>query len=220
VSFFGTHAVTRLPYRIGQSDNGEARQPVGDVDLDGDRAADGTGQGGSGYGGEHVKERSPPLPDTTGTFGGATEVGGQLRDRHQRHQLSWVSRAEFHPDHVSDSKHATSRKIGRCWGSAECPVPARVAQPYPAVSRSSGRPDQRRNFADPRGNRSGIRAVSTTRRSPDAPPWRSRGQRRSPGLDRGGYGPGWRRRARCGHGAYDPNTCSSRPRRTAFRPGH
>ena len=55
----GAHAVARLAHRgVGQADDGEAGQPVGDVDLDRDRAADGTAQRGGGDRGEHGGERS------------------------------------------------------------------------------------------------------------------------------------------------------------------
>ena len=109
--------------------------------------------------------------------------------------------------------HAVDRKTGN--------RPAGSHQ-LPASIGTSGAPVPERSLGSLRGRgyRSGIRAVSTTRRSPDAPPWRSRGRRRSPVPARGAPGLGRRHPARCGHGASDPTTCSSRPRRSASRHGH
>jgi hypothetical protein len=45
---------------IGQADDGEARQPVRDVDLYGDRLTDGTTKSGRCDGCEHAEERSTP----------------------------------------------------------------------------------------------------------------------------------------------------------------
>ena len=46
---------------VREADDGEAREAVGDVDLDGDWVSDGSVQGGGGHCGEHVGERSPAL---------------------------------------------------------------------------------------------------------------------------------------------------------------
>ncbi len=56
----GPDAVTRLSHgRVRQAHDGEAGEPVGDVDLDRDSAAHGTVQrGGAGGGDEHHGERS------------------------------------------------------------------------------------------------------------------------------------------------------------------
>ena len=43
---------------VGQTDDGEAREAVGDVNLDRDRPADGPVQRGGGDGREHAEERS------------------------------------------------------------------------------------------------------------------------------------------------------------------
>ena len=63
----GAHPVAGLAHRgVGQADDGEAGQPVRDVDLDQDRAPHGTGQCGGGDRGEHAGERSlgrSPVPD-------------------------------------------------------------------------------------------------------------------------------------------------------------
>jgi hypothetical protein len=67
----GTYAIARLTYCGGQSDDGEPGQAVGDVDLDGHRAADGSGQcRGRDDGVLHRSERSqrsdrvPQMPQT------------------------------------------------------------------------------------------------------------------------------------------------------------
>jgi hypothetical protein len=55
----GPDPVTRLTHGgVGQAHNGEAGQPVGDVDLDRDRVAHGAGQRRGGNGSEHAEERS------------------------------------------------------------------------------------------------------------------------------------------------------------------
>ena len=55
----GADTVSRLAYRgVGQADDREAGQSVGDVDLDRHRAPDGAAQRGGGDRGEHSGERS------------------------------------------------------------------------------------------------------------------------------------------------------------------
>ena len=57
-----THPVARLAHGgVGEPDDGEPGQPVGDMDLDRDRTADRAGQRGGSNGGEHAEERSPLL---------------------------------------------------------------------------------------------------------------------------------------------------------------
>ena len=59
----GAHPVAGLAHGgVGQADDGEAGQPVGDVDLDRDGLTDGAVQGGRRDGGEHAGERSAASP--------------------------------------------------------------------------------------------------------------------------------------------------------------